>query len=184
MTPSKRPFRHQREPRIDIASVGEAGVILALAAPGFSVPDLNAAASAAERGGYKLKVASGARALVSGRTETGEEMNFVVDAGLDEVTADEGAGLVLPGGRRAVDALNDSNDALRMVQDMFASGRPIFAAGEALTMLAEVSGKEFGEADAALALNGEVFAASGETAREDVAKAFADSLQAQTFAAA
>lgn len=177
MTPSKRPFRHQREPRIDIARIGRAGTILAIAAPGFSVPDLNAAASAAERAGYKLKVASAARALVSGRTETGEEMNFVVDSGLDEVKADDGAGLVLPGGRRAVDALNDSNAALRLVQDMFASGRPIFASGESLSMLAEVSGKDIGTADAATALNGEVFAASGETARDDVAKVFADSLQ-------
>lgn len=184
MTPSKRPFRHHREPRIDIARIGEAGTILALAAPGFSVPDLNAAASAAERSGYKLKVVSGARALVSGRTETGEEMNFVVDAGFEDVTADEGAGLVLPGGRRAVDALNDSNAALRLVQDMFANGRPIFAAGESLAMLAEVSGKEFGDADAALALNGEVFAASGETARDDVAKVFAESLQTQSSQAA
>ncbi|MGY6662772.1 MAG: DJ-1/PfpI family protein [Glycocaulis sp.] len=184
MTPSKRPYRHNREPRIDIARVGEAGTILALAAPGFSVPDLNAAASAAERSGYKLKVASSARALVSGRTETGEEMNFVVDTGFEDVSADEGAGLVLPGGRRAVDALNDSNAALRLLQDMFASGRPIFAAGESLAMLAEVSGKETGDADAALALNGEVFAASGETARDDVAKVFAESLQTQASEAA
>ncbi|WP_429912849.1 DJ-1/PfpI family protein [Glycocaulis sp.] len=184
MTPSKRHFRHQREPRLDIARVGESGTVLALAAAGFSVPDLNAAASAAERAGYRLKVISSARALVSGRTETGEEMNFVVDSGIDDVTADEAAGLILPGGRRAVDALNDSNAALRLVQDMFASKRPIFAAAESLAMLAEVSGKEIGEADAALALNGEVFAASGETARDDVAKVFAESLQTQASEAA
>ncbi|MCC5981521.1 MAG: DJ-1/PfpI family protein [Oceanicaulis sp.] len=177
MTPSKRPYRHQREPRIDIARVGESGSILALAAASFSVPDLNAAASAAERAGYRLIVASDARALVSGRTETGEEMNFVVDSALDEASAEDVAGLVLPGGRRAVDTLNDSNAALRLIQDVFASGRPIFAAGEALTILSEVSGKETGEANAALALGGEVFAASGETARDDVAKAFAEALQ-------
>ncbi len=184
MTPSRRPQRQPREPRIDIARVGEAGTVLALAAPGFSVPDLNAAASAAERAGYKLTVASGARALVSGRTETGEEMNFVVDEALGGPDAADAAGLILPGGRRAVDALNDSNDALRLVQDMFASGRPIFAAGEALTILAEVSGKDTGDAEAALALNGDVFAASGETARDDVAKAFAESLQPQKSKAA
>ncbi len=184
MTPSRRPHRQPREPRIDIARVGEAGSILALAAPGFSVPDLNAAASAAERAGYKLTVASAARALVSGRTETGEEMNFVVDTPLDDASVDGVAGLVLPGGKRAVDAINDSNAALRLIQDMFASGRPIFAAGEALSILAEISGKETGEADAALALNGEVFAASGETARDDVAKVFAEQLQSSTSQAA
>lgn len=184
MTPSKRPHRQPREPRLDVARVGEAGSILALAAPGFSVPDLNAAASAAERAGYRLIVASGARALVSGRTETGEEMNFVVDCGLDEASASNAAGLVLPGGQRAIDALNDSNAALRVVQDMFASGRPIFAAGEALSVLSEISGKETGQADAALALNGEVFAASGETARIEVAQAFAEQLQTTSSAAA
>ena len=129
MTPSKRPFRHQREPRIDIARVGESGSILALAAASFSVPaDLNAAASAAERAGYRLIVASDARALVSGRTETGEEMNFVVDSALDEASA-EGCGGSwccraggAPSTRSTIPPPPPPTPALRLIQDVFASG--------------------------------------------------------------
>ena len=64
MTPSKRPFRHHREPRIDIARIGEAGTILALAAPGFSADCVETLEELAIRGREVFAEAGGERYAV------------------------------------------------------------------------------------------------------------------------
>jgi len=177
------PKRSPRTPRIDLGQLGQSGSVAALVADGFTVPDFNIAAQAAERGGYRTTVASPVRSLVSGRSETGEEMNFVVDSAPAELDAADFAGLVLPGGADSIRRLGEDDDARGVIAAFFKAGKPVYAAGEAVGFLAEIAGKDGAEGEAAVALNGEVFAGGGETAREDAAGAFAASLQPEKTAA-
>jgi protease I len=169
--------RTPRQKRIDLNLVGEAGAVIALVADGFSVPDQNAAAHAAERGGYKTLIASPNKSLVSGRSATNEEMNFVVDLKPGEISVDKNEGLILPGGAQSIRRLLDDQDSRLLIHDFVKSGKPVFATGEALAIIADASGKEGVEGLAALAIRGEVFAGDGETAVEDAASAFIDALK-------
>lgn len=171
------PKRPHRQPRIDLDQLGQSGSIAALVADGFTVPDFNIAAQAAERGGYRTTVASPVRSLVSGRSDTGEEMNFVVDSAPAGLTAEAFAGLLLPGGAESVKRLAGDDGARAVITAFFEAGKPVYAAGEAVGLLADIAGKSDVEGDAAVALNGDMFAGGGETARADAAGAFAASLQ-------
>ncbi len=169
--------RAPRQPRIDLSQLGQSGAVAALVADNFTVPDFNIAAQAAERGGYRTTIASPVRSLVSGRSEAHEEMNFVVDAAPGAIDPAGFAGLVLPGGAASVERLTGDADARALILAFIEAGKPVFAAGEAVALLAEVAGKDGADGEAAVALKGEVFAGGGETAREDAASAFAASLQ-------
>ncbi|TGY87827.1 hypothetical protein E5163_12975 [Marinicauda algicola] len=177
------PHRNARQRRIDLNQVGEAGRVLALLADGFDVPDFNRAAYQAERGGFKTLIASPNKSLVSGRSDTREEMNFVVDMAPADAGVDKFEGLVIPGGERSTKLLMESQDMRLLVHDFVKAGKPVLALGEAVALLAEVSEKQGVEGDAALALKGEVFAGSGEDAAEDASKAFVDALEVTANAA-
>lgn len=170
------PQRTPRQKRIDLNMVGEAGEVAALVADGFTVPDLNAAAHAAERGGYKSLIVSPNRSLVSGRSATNEEMNFVVDKNPGDLSVKNLRGLILPGGATSIRRLTDDQDSRLLIHDCIKSGKPVFATGEALAVIAEITGKDGVEGAAALVINGEVFAGDSETAIEDAANAFIDAL--------
>lgn len=57
--------------------------------------------------------------------ESGEETG--VNATVDEVSVDDFDALLLPGGRRSVDRLRKSDDALAFVRDFLASGKVVAA---------------------------------------------------------
>ncbi|GGE37500.1 hypothetical protein GCM10011367_09880 [Marinicauda pacifica] len=177
------PNRNFRQKRIDLNQVGEAGFVLALLADGFDVPDFNRAAHEAERAGFRTLIASPNKSLVSGRSETREEMNFVVDTPPGDVSSEKFEGLVIPGGERSTKALLASQDIRLLVHDFLKSGKPVLVTGEALELLSELSEKEGVEGDAALAMRGEVFAGSGEDAAESATAAFADALSMVSQAA-
>lgn len=168
--------RRDRNKRIDLGRVGEAGDIVALVCERFSVPDFNLAAHAAEKRGFHTTVASTSRSLVAGRSDGNEEMNFVVDVHPDSITADDHDALIIPGGP-GVDTLMRDPDAKKLVKAFIDAGKPVCALGEAVAELAALTGKDGVEGDAALALNSEVFAGSGETAREDAVEAFANAVK-------
>ena len=177
------PNRNARQKRIDLNQVGDAGTVLALLADGFDVPEFNRAAHMAERSGFRTLIASPNKSLVSGRSETHEEMNFVVDTAPGDASVDAYGGLVIPGGERSTKALKDNQDIRLLIHDFLKSGKPVLATGDAVGLIAELSEKEGIEGDAALAMRGEVFAGAGETAGEDAASAFADALEVSQHAA-
>lgn len=177
------PQRTPRQKRIDLTMVGEAGAVVALIADGFTVPDLNAAAHAAERGGFKTLVVSPNRSLVSGRSATNEEMNFVVDKNPGDIAVKDQHGLILPGGANSIRRLTEDQNSRLLIIDFIKSGKPVFATGEALEVIAEATGKTGVTGTAALAINGEVFAGDSETAVEDAANAFIDALSVMADAA-
>jgi protease I len=127
--------RTPRQKRIDLNMVGEAGAVIALVADGFSVPDQNAAAHAAERGGYKTLITSPNKSLVSGRSATNEEMNFVVDLKPGDISVKQNEGLILPGGAQSIRRLLDDQDSRLLIHDFVKSGKPVFATGEALAII-------------------------------------------------
>ncbi|MGJ3230485.1 MAG: DJ-1/PfpI family protein [Oceanicaulis sp.] len=174
---------NNRQKRIDLAHVGEEGQIAVLVAEGFAASDLTQVASAAERAGYRTCILSTNKSLVGGRSETREEMNFVVDGHPGDKGPDGYAGLVVPGGASSIERLKNEQDARLLLGDFVRSGKPVCVMGEAVGFLAEIAEKAGVEGDAALALNGEVFAAEGETAREDAASTFIKTLDVSTAAA-
>lgn len=163
---------HARQKRIDLAHLGEAGTIAVLVSEGFSASDLTLVASAAERAGYKTSVISLNKSLVAGRSETNEEMNFVVDGAPGDQDPKTFAGLLVPGGKPSIDRLASDQDGRLMLMDFTRANKPVCVMGEAVAFLGEASEKEGVSGDAALALNGQIFAAEGETAREDAASTF------------
>lgn len=177
------PTRTFKQKRIDLNHVGDAGNVLALLADGFDVPDFNRAGYQVERGGFRTLIASPNKSLVSGRSETREEMNFVVDMAPGEASVDKFEGLVVPGGERSTKLLMENQDIRLLIHDFIKAGKPVLVTGEAVGLLAEISEKEGVEGDAALAMRGEVFAGSGEDAAEDAAKAFVDALGMKADAA-
>ena len=171
-----RDYPSSRQKRIDLAQLGQSGDIAVLVADGFHAPDLTSIASLAEHAGYRTQIISPNKSLVSGSSETGEEMNFVVDQAPGEKAADRFAGLLLPGGADHLDRLLADQDTRLLLKDVLASGRAICALGDAVAVLAEAAGKPGVSGDAALALKGDVFASGGETAREDAAALFVKTL--------
>ena len=167
---------HARQNRIDLAHLGDAGTIAVLVAEGFSAADLTLVASAAEHAGYKTTIISLNKSLVAGRSETREEMNFVVDGAPGDHDASSFAGLLIPGGQPSVDKLSQDQDARLLLQDFLKANKPVCVMGEAVAFLADASDKEGVTGDAALALKGEVFAAQGETARADAASTFVQTM--------
>ena len=161
-----------RQKRIDLDHLGESGTIAVLVSEGFAASDLTLVAGAAERAGYKTSVISLNRSLVAGRSETNEEMNFVVDGAPGDQDPKAFAGLLVPGGRMSVERLSTDQDARLMLADFIRANKPVCVMGEAVAFLADAAEKDAVTGEAALALNGEVFAASGETAREDAAGTF------------
>ncbi|MFP4519057.1 MAG: DJ-1/PfpI family protein [Oceanicaulis sp.] len=174
---------NNRQKRIDLAHVGEEGQIAVLVAEGFAASDLTQVASAAERAGYKTCILSPNKSLVGGRSETREEMNFVVDGHPGDKGPEAFAGLLVPGGASSIEKLKGEQDARLLLGDFVRSGKPVCVMGEAVGFLSEVADKDGVEGDAALALNGEVFAAEGETAREDATATFIKTLDMSKEAA-
>lgn len=174
---------HNRQKRLDLAHVGEEGQIAVLVAEGFAASDLTQVASAAERAGYRTCLLSPNKSLVGGRSETREEMNFVVDGHPGEQGPEAFAGLLVPGGETSIEKLKGDQDARLLLGDFIRSGKPVCVMGEAVSFLAEVAEKDGVEGDAAVALNGEVFAAAGETARDDATSTFIQTLSVASKAA-
>lgn len=174
---------NNRQKRIDLGHIGEEGQIAVLVAEGFSASDLTQVASGAERAGYRTCILSPNKSLVGGRSETREEMNFVVDGHPGDKGPEGYAGLMVPGGATSIEKLKGDQDARLMVGDFLRSGKPICVMGEAVGFLAEIAEKEGLDGDAAVALNGEIFAAEGETAREDATSTFIKTLSVKSAAA-
>jgi protease I len=178
-----KPNTHARPKRIDLSQLGQAGDIAVLVADGFEAADLTGIAGEAEQAGFRTQIISPNKSLVSGRSETNEEMNFVVDLAPGEKPADSFAGLLIPGGKLHLERLLDDQDTRLMIGEFVTSGKSVCALGDAVATLATLTEKTDLEGDAALALNGDVFASSGETAKSDAGKLFVQTLKPMPQAA-
>ncbi len=172
-----KPNTHARPKRIDLSQLGQAGDIAVLVADGFEAADLTGIAGEAEQAGFRTQIISPNKSLVSGRSETNEEMNFVVDAAPGEKATSEFAGLLIPGGKAHLARLAEDQDTRLMIGEFISAGVTVCALGDAVETIAAVSGKDGVEGDAALALNGEIFASTGESARSDAGKLFIQTLK-------
>ncbi len=172
-----KPNPHARPKRIDLSQLGQAGDIAVLVADGFDASDLTAIAGAAEQAGYRTRIVSPNRSLVAGRSENGEEMNFVVDMAPSETPSQSFAGLLLPDGANHLARLAESQDARLLIRDFLSAGQSVCALGDAVAVLAQASQTDGVKGDAALALKGDVFASSGETARADAGALFVQTLK-------
>ncbi len=171
-----RPNTHARPDRIDLSQLGKAGDIAVLVADGFDATDLTRIASTAEQAGFRTQIISPNTSLVTGRSETGEEMNFVIDLAPGEKPASAFAGLLLPDGSGHLERLSQDQDTRLLIGEFVKSGRSVCAIGEAVSVLSNAANKTDVKGDAALALNGEVFASTGETARTDAGALFVQTL--------
>ena len=171
-----RPNSPHRPKRIDLSQLGQFGDVAVLVADGFQAPDLTSIAGAAEQAGYRTQIVSPNKSLVSGRSETGEEMNFVVDLAPGAKPADQFAGLLLPSGAAHLDQLLQDQDARLLIKEFISTGRAVCALGESVAVLADAADKPGVTGDAALALKGDIFASSGETARQDAGALFVQTL--------
>ncbi len=179
----RNPNRRHRRDRLDLDQIGDSGVVGALAAPNFAVADLHAATHAAEVAGYRSSVISPAKLLVGGRSPSNEEMNFVVDCAPIDADPASLDGLIVPGGREHVARLGEHAGAKHLVQALAASGKPVVAFGEAIPFVADAIGVDPVDADAAVALRGQLFAAAGEDARAEAAATFVKAMEAVAEAA-
>ena len=176
-------FRRHRRDRLDLGQIGEAGAVIALVAPQFSVADLHAATHAAELEGYRTEIVSPEKLLVGGRSEAGEEMNFVVDRAPADADAAQFDGLVVPGGRDHVTRIAESEVMRALIKGALDAGKPVAAFGEGVALLAEIAGDAEVGAQAAVAVRGQVFAAGGEDARADAASTFVKAIGVMAQAA-
>lgn len=174
--------RHRRD-RLDLDQIGEAGVVGALAAPGFAVADLHAATHAAEVDGYRSSMISPAKLLVGGRSPSNEEMNFVVDCAPIDADPAGMDGLIVPGGSEHVARLVGNAGAKSVIQAVAAAGKPIVAFGEAIAFVADALNIDAVAGDAAVALRGQLFAAAGEHARAEAAATFVKAMEVVAEAA-
>lgn len=163
---------HARQKRIDLEQLGDAGAIAVLVSEGFAASDLTLVAGSAERAGYKTTIISLNKSLVAGRSETQEEMNFVVDGAPGDQDPKAFSGLLIPGGANSLAKLTADQDARLMLADFVRADKPVCAMGEAVAFLGEAAGKDNITGDAAVFLKGQIFASEGETAREDAASSF------------
>lgn len=107
--------------------------ILLLATDGFEDSELTKPLEAVKEAGADVVVVSNAEELITGKNGTEIE----VDETVENVTADEFDGLLLPGGVANPDALRMDQSAVQLVRDFFAQHKPVAAICHAPWLLIE-----------------------------------------------
>lgn len=111
--------------------------ILIVATDGFEQSELIEPRRRLEQAGFETVVASPETGEIKGwnHTDWGEKVR--VDAALSEVSAEEFDALMLPGGQINPDKLRMEEDAVSLVKDFAAAGKPIAAICHGPWLLAE-----------------------------------------------
>lgn len=160
--------------KLDINAIGEAGSILAVVAPGFKAGDLHSATGRVQKQGYAIKIASTVDSLVEGEGDKGDTLSFVVDSKPGDARPDDYDGLVIPGGERHLSALENHPAVPELIRAFVEAKKPVLAWADAAPLLAPYSREpeKVREAAAAVAVNGEIYPAETEEARDDAAEVF------------
>ncbi|HEX7929424.1 MAG TPA: type 1 glutamine amidotransferase domain-containing protein [Sphingomicrobium sp.] len=101
--------------------------VLILATDGFEQSELIEPKKALEAAGIETVVASPKRGEIKGWNHTDWGESVTVDAGLEEVSADDFDGLLLPGGQMNPDALRLEERVIELIEDFDEAEKPIAA---------------------------------------------------------
>lgn len=101
--------------------------VLILATDGFEQSELIEPKKALEQAGIETVVASPKQGEIKGWNHTDWGERVAVDAGLDEVAADDFDALLLPGGQMNPDALRLEDRVIELIEDFNAADKPIAA---------------------------------------------------------
>lgn len=167
-----------RQSRVDVNQVGDAGSILAIVAPGFKAGDLHSATGRVQKNGFAVKIASSVDSLVEGEGDKGDTLSFVVDSGLTDIDPANYFGLVIPGGQRHLNTLDGNENVEKVIRSFVDAKKPVLAWADAARFLAAYSRTPdaIRDARAAVAVNGEVYPAVSDEARDDAAEVFMKAL--------
>jgi protease I len=101
--------------------------VLILATDGFEQSELIEPKRALEQAGIETIVASPKRGEIKGWNHTDWGERVAVDAGLDEVSAEDFDALLLPGGQMNPDALRLEDRVIELIEDFDQADKPIAA---------------------------------------------------------
>lgn len=101
--------------------------VLILATDGFEQSELIEPKKALEQAGIETVVASPKRGQIKGWNHTDWGESVQVDAGLDEVSAEDFDALLLPGGQMNPDALRLEERVIELIEDFDEADKPIAA---------------------------------------------------------
>jgi protease I len=101
--------------------------VLILATDGFEQSELIEPKKALEQAGIETIVASPKRGEIKGWHHTDWGERVAVDAGLDEVAAEDFDALLLPGGVMNPDKLRQEARVIELIEDFDEAGKPIAA---------------------------------------------------------
>jgi len=111
--------------------------VLILATDGFEQSELIEPRKALEQAGIETVVASPKRGEIKGWKHGDWGEAVAVDAGLDEVAAEDFGALMLPGGVMNPDKLRQEDRVIELIEDFDAAGKPIAAICHGPWLLAE-----------------------------------------------
>lgn len=111
--------------------------VLILATDGFEQSELLDPKRALEAAGYETVVASPKGGEIRGWHMKDWGESVIVDAGLDDVEAEDFDALLLPGGQMNPDALRMEDRAIELIADFDDAGKPIAAICHGPWLLAE-----------------------------------------------
>lgn len=98
-----------------------------LATNGYEKSELNSPKQAMEKEGFQVDIVSLEKGKIKGWSDGNWSGEVDVNFTLDEVTAKDYNGLVIPGGVINPDKLRTDDKALQFVRDFFKQGKPVAA---------------------------------------------------------
>lgn len=98
-----------------------------LATDGFEQIELSAPKKAIEQAGGKAEIVSLEKGKIQGFNHDRKADTFSVDKVVNDVSAEDYDGLILPGGVRNPDTLRVNKDAVQFVRDFFSQHKPVSA---------------------------------------------------------
>ena len=113
--------------------------ILIIATDGFEQSELMEPKAALDAAGFETVVASPEEGEIKGWKDGDWGQSVPVDASLDEVSEGDFDALLLPGGQMNPDILRMNEDAIELIKDFDAAGKPIAAICHAPWLLAEAN---------------------------------------------
>jgi putative intracellular protease/amidase len=159
-------FIRKRQPKL--------GRIAAVTAQNFNADDFIRATRPLEQKGFAVSVVSNTSGMLTGRTESGQDVNFVPASTIGDMEFDRYCALVLPGNSHGI-----SESAQAAIEKFMSEGKPVIAMSGDVPMLAEAANSpDVADAGVAISMNGKVFAARGDEASDEAVEVFAQALVA------
>jgi putative intracellular protease/amidase len=159
-------FARKRQPII--------GRVAAVTAQNFNADEFVRATRPLEQKGFSVSVVSNTSGMLTGRTEAGQDVNFVPASTIGDMEFDGYCALILPGNSHG---MGESTQAA--IEKFLSDGKPIIAMMGDVPMLAEAANSpDVSDAGVAISMNGKVFAARGESDSEEAIEVFAQVLAA------